>query len=123
MHNTGLGKDEEKIYSILSMINNVGLSYIKLGQSAVTLSGGEAQRLKLSKELCKGNTKNILYILDEPTTGLHFDDTDKLINILKNLVSKGNTVIAIEHNTDFIKHCDCEIQLGYGGGESGGYVI
>jgi len=115
--------DEDKIYKILSMINDVGLSYIKLGQSAVTLSGGEAQRLKLAKELCKGNTKEIIYILDEPTTGLHFDDTDKLVNILKNLVEKDNTVIAIEHNTDFIKHCDCEIQLGHGGGESGGYVI
>ncbi len=118
-----LFKDKQKIHHILSTLNDVGLSYIKLGQSATTLSGGEAQRLKLGKELTTGNAKDTLYILDEPTTGLHFKDTENLVNVLKKLVEKGNTVIAIEHNTDFISCCDYEIELGHGGGEEGGYVV
>jgi len=104
-------------------LNEVGLSYIKLGQSATTLSGGEAQRLKLGKELTTGTATDTLYILDEPTTGLHFQDTQNLVTVLKKLVERGNTVIAIEHNTDFISACDYEIQLGYGGGEDGGFVV
>lgn len=118
-----LFKDDPKIIQILGMIDNVGLSYLKLGQSATTLSGGEAQRLKLAKELCKGNTSGRVYILDEPTTGLHFADTERLTSILKNLVNNGNTVIAIEHNIDFIAEADHVIELGPCGGEKGGYII
>jgi len=116
-------KTNKKIHHILSTLIDVGLSYIKLGQSATTLSGGEAQRLKLGKELTNTTATDTLYILDEPTTGLHFQDTQNLVNVLKKLVEKGNTVIAIEHNTDFISACDYEIQLGYGGGEKGGFVV
>ena len=118
-----LFEESEKITHILSVLNDVGLSYIKLGQSATTLSGGEAQRLKLGKELTNGSSTDTLYILDEPTSGLHVQDTENLIGVLRKLVAKGNTVVAVEHNPDFVRWCDYEIQLGYEGGEGGGYLI
>lgn len=107
----------------LKTLYDVGMGYIKLGQPATTLSGGEAQRVKLSKELSKRGTGNTLYILDEPTTGLHFDDIKKLLAVLKRLVNKGNTVLVIEHNLDVIKTADYIIDLGPEGGEDGGYVV
>ncbi len=107
----------------LKTLNDVGLSYIKLGQSATTLSGGEAQRVKLSTELSKRATGRTFYILDEPTTGLHFADVNKLLNVLKELVSSGNTVLVIEHNLDVIKQADCIIDLGPEGGDQGGRVV
>lgn len=108
---------------ILSTLNDVGLGYIKLGQSATTLSGGEAQRVKLSSELCAKSTGRNLYILDEPTTGLHFADIENLIRVLNFLVEKGNTVIIIEHNLDVIKNADYIIDLGPEGGDDGGYIV
>lgn len=102
---------------------DVGLGYIKLGQSSVTLSGGEAQRVKLTKELAKKHTGNTLYLLDEPTTGLHFHDTHKLISVLNRLVERGNTVIVIEHNLDVIKTADYILDLGPEGGDAGGRII
>jgi len=107
----------------LEVINDVGLGYIKLGQSSTTLSGGEAQRVKLSTELSKKSTGNTLYLLDEPTTGLHFDDINKLLAILKRLVDAGNTVLVIEHNLEVIKTADYLIDLGPEGGNNGGRVI
>jgi excinuclease ABC subunit A len=107
----------------LTTLNEVGLGYIRLGQSATTLSGGEAQRVKLSKELSRRATGRTLYILDEPTTGLHFDDIHKLLGVLARLVGQGNTVVVIEHNLDVIKCADWVIDLGPEGGDSGGYVI
>jgi len=109
--------------SKLSTLNKVGLSYIHLGQPAPQLSGGEAQRVKLATELSKKGTHNTLYILDEPTTGLHFEDLRKLVVILRELVNLGNTVVVIEHNLDIIKNSDWIIDLGPMGGEKGGYVI
>jgi excinuclease ABC subunit A len=102
---------------------DVGLSYIRLGQSAPTLSGGEAQRVKLARELAKRDTGQMLYILDEPTTGLHFHDIDKLLNILHALRDKGNTIVVIEHNLDVIKTADWVIDLGPEGGKGGGLII
>ena len=107
----------------LKTLVDVGLDYIKIGQSATTLSGGEAQRIKLSKELSKRSTGKTLYILDEPTTGLHFDDVNKLLKILHTLVDEGNTVIVIEHNLDVIKTADYIIDLGPLGGVKGGEII
>jgi excinuclease ABC subunit A len=104
-------------------LNNVGLGYIRLGQSAVTLSGGEAQRVKLSTELSKVQTGKTIYILDEPTTGLHFEDTRLLLKVLNQLTDKGNTVIVIEHNLDVIKTADWIIDLGPEGGDAGGEII
>jgi len=102
---------------------NVGLSYIKLGQPSTTLSGGEAQRIKLATELSKRSTGRTIYILDEPTTGLHFADVHKLVEILQKLTDGGNTVLVIEHNLDVIKAADYIIDIGPEGGEKGGTVI
>ncbi len=107
----------------LQTLLDVGLDYIKLGQSSTTLSGGEAQRVKLSRELSKIGTGNTLYILDEPTTGLHFHDIKKLIKVLNKLVDKGNTVVVIEHNLDVIKGADYIIDLGPEGGDEGGWIV
>ena len=112
-----------RIHSKLKTLCDVGLSYIKLGQSATTLSGGEAQRVKLATELCKRATGRTIYILDEPTTGLHISDVHKLINILQKLVDLGNTVVTIEHNLDFIKTADYIIDIGPEGGDGGGTVV
>ncbi|HNX16903.1 MAG TPA: excinuclease ABC subunit UvrA [Methanoregula sp.] len=111
------------IRSKLDMLSRVGLGYIKLGQSATTLSGGEAQRIKLTRELAKRATGRTLYLLDEPTTGLHFDDTKKLIKVLDDLVEKGNTVVVIEHNLDVIKSADYIIDIGPEGGDAGGEIV
>jgi len=107
----------------LQTLYDVGLGYIKLGQSATTLSGGEAQRIKLAKELSTKSTGRTIYLLDEPTTGLHFDDVKKLLNVIDRLVEAGNTVLVIEHNLEVIKSADYIIDLGPGGGEEGGRVI
>jgi excinuclease ABC subunit A len=107
----------------LKILNDVGLGYLRLGQNATTLSGGEAQRIKLSKELSRRGTGRTIYILDEPTTGLHFDDVSKLIAILQQLVDQGNTVIVIEHNLDIVKVADHLIDMGPGGGITGGQII
>ena len=111
------------IYRRLQALMDVGLSYIRLGQSAPTLSGGEAQRVKLARELAKRDTGQTLYILDEPTTGLHFHDIDKLLHILHALRDKGNTIVVIEHNLDVIKTADWVIDLGPEGGKGGGLII
>src|SRR3989339_226261 len=107
----------------LKTLSEVGLGYIHIGQSATTLSGGEAQRIKLATELCKRSTGQTLYILDEPTTGLHFDDVKRLLDVLQRLVEKGNTVLTIEHNLDVIKSVDYIVDLGPEGGDKGGMVI
>ena len=112
-----------RIRNKLETLNSVGLGYVKLGQPATTLSGGEAQRIKLSKELSRRATGNTFYILDEPTTGLHFEDVRKLLQVLHELVNMGNTVLVIEHNLDVIKSCDWLIDMGPEGGNKGGYVL
>ncbi|MCA9381864.1 ATP-binding cassette domain-containing protein, partial [Candidatus Dojkabacteria bacterium] len=107
----------------LQTLDEVGLGYIRLGQRATTLSGGEAQRIKLALELSKRSTGKTLYILDEPTTGLHFADIDKLLEVIHSLVELGNTVIVIEHNLDVIKTADYIIDLGPEGGAQGGEIV
>ena len=107
----------------MKTLNDVGLSYIRLGQPSTQLSGGEAQRIKLATELSRTSTGNTIYILDEPTTGLHFADVHKLVDILQRLTDAGNTVIVIEHNLDVIKTADYIIDLGPEGGDGGGTVI
>jgi excinuclease ABC subunit A len=111
------------IRSRLETLDRVGLGYIKLGQSSITLSGGEAQRIKITRELSKKATGKTLYLLDEPTTGLHFHDVKKLIKVLNDLVEKGNSVVVIEHNMDVIKSADYIIDLGPEGGDEGGMVV
>jgi excinuclease ABC subunit A len=112
-----------KILRKIKTLNDVGLGYITLGQHATTLSGGEAQRVKLATELSKKDTGKTFYILDEPTTGLHFQDIQHLLDVLNKLVDKGNTVLIIEHNLDVIKVADRVIDLGPEGGEKGGSIV
>jgi excinuclease ABC subunit A len=107
----------------LKILLDVGLGYLKLGQSSVTLSGGESQRIKLTRELSRVSGKPTIYLLDEPTIGLHFDDIQKLIDVFYGLILKGNTVVVIEHNMEIIKAADYIIDLGPGGGKNGGRVL
>ena len=116
-------ENHPKIYKKLKTLYDVGLGYVKIGQPATTLSGGEAQRVKLSTELSKTSTGKTIYILDEPTTGLHTADVHRLINVLQTLVDNGNSVIIIEHNLDVIKCADYIIDLGPEGGDGGGMVV
>ena len=111
------------MYNKLQTLYEVGLSYVKLGQPSTTLSGGEAQRVKLATELAKRSTGKTIYILDEPTTGLHTADVHKLIEVLQKLVDVGNTVVVIEHNLDVIKTADHIIDLGPEGGDGGGNIV
>ena len=116
-------KDIPTVNIKLQTLVDVGLGYIHLGQSATTLSGGEAQRMKLARELSKRQTGRTLYLLDEPTTGLHFDDVRKLLDVLHRLADLGNTVIIIEHNLDIIRNADYLLDMGPEGGEGGGTVV
>ena len=116
-------ENHKKIYRKLKTLFDVGLGYVKLGQPATTLSGGEAQRVKLATELAKTSTGKTIYVLDEPTTGLHTADVHQLINVLSRLADKGNTVVVIEHNLDMIKTADHIIDLGPGGGKHGGKIV
>jgi len=112
-----------KLYRKLKTIKDVGLGYVTLGQQSTTLSGGEAQRIKLAAELSKRDTGNTFYILDEPTTGLHFEDIRVLMDVLNKLVDKGNTILIIEHNLDVVKMADHIIDIGYEGGKGGGKLV
>ena len=119
----GFFENQPKIVRILQTLFDVGLEYVRLGQPATTLSGGEAQRIKLASELGRRSTGRTFYILDEPTTGLHFEDIRKLLQVLQRLVDSGNTVVVIEHNLDVVKSVDYVIDLGPEGGSGGGRVI
>jgi excinuclease ABC subunit A len=112
-----------RIHERLSILARVGLGYVKLGQQATTLSGGEAQRIKLAKELARRATGRTIYILDEPTTGLHFEDVRKLLEVLHTLVDQGNTILVIEHNLEVIKTADWIIDMGPEGGDGGGRIV
>jgi excinuclease ABC subunit A len=116
-------KDIPAIHDRLETLNDVGLGYLELGQSATTLSGGEAQRVKIASELYRPFTEKTVYLLDEPTIGLHYEDVRNLLDILKKLVDRGNTVIVIEHNMDVIKSADYIVDMGPDGGEGGGEVV
>ena len=116
-------QNEPQIKAKLDILNDVGLGYIRLGQPAPTLSGGEAQRVKLSTELSRRATGKTLYILDEPTIGLHFDDVSKLLGVLNRLADMGNTILVIEHNLDVIRSADYIIDLGPEGGDKGGEIV
>ena len=116
-------KNLPRIYRKLSVLEDVGLGYIRLGQAATTLSGGEAQRVKLATELARRSTGKTLYILDEPTTGLHIADVHKLLEVLQRLVDEGDTVVVIEHNLDVIKTADYLVDLGPEGGDRGGKIV
>jgi excinuclease ABC subunit A len=118
-----LFENQPQIKKVLDTLIEVGLDYIKLGQPATHLSGGEAQRIKLAKELSKRGTGKTLYILDEPTTGLHFQDIRKLLAVLQKLTDAGNTIVVIEHNLDVVKTADWVIDLGPEGGSGGGMII
>jgi excinuclease ABC subunit A len=118
-----LFENQPRILRRMRTLQDVGLGYIRLGQPATQLSGGEAQRVKLSTELSRRDTGSTLYILDEPTTGLHFADVEKLLSVLHRLVDAGNTVIVIEHNLDVLKTADHIIDLGPGGGDAGGEIV
>ena len=120
---TDFFKAVPRIRQVLETLQRVGLGYIHVGQQATTLSGGEAQRVKLAKELCKRATGRTLYILDEPTTGLHFHDVAKLLEVLHELVKGGNSVVVIEHNLEVIKTADWIIDLGPEGGDGGGEIV
>jgi excinuclease ABC subunit A len=115
--------DVPAIHERLASLLDVGLSYLQLGQSATTLSGGEAQRVKIASELYRPHTQKTIYLLDEPTIGLHYEDVKKLIEILQQLVNRGNTVMVIEHNLDLIKCSDYILDIGPEGGEKGGNLI
>ena len=112
-----------KIYKKLETLQEVGLGYIRMGQPATTLSGGEAQRIKLAAELSKRSTGRTFYILDEPTTGLHFEDVRRLLGVLQRLIEAGNTILVIEHNLDVIKTADFLIDMGPEGGSGGGQIV
>lgn len=116
-------ENHPSIIQKIKTLKNVGLGYITLGQQSTTLSGGEAQRVKLASELSKRDTGKTLYILDEPTTGLHFEDVKVLLDVLNKLVDRGNTVLVIEHNMEVIKVADHVIDLGPEGGSRGGYIL
>ena len=116
-------QNHPRVVRLLDTLIAVGLGYLKLGQEMASLSGGEAQRIKLSRELAKRSSGSTLYLLDEPTTGLHSDDINKLLKVLHQLVDKGNTMIIIEHNLDMIKNADYVIDLGPDAGEKGGEVV
>jgi excinuclease ABC subunit A len=115
--------DIPAIYDRFKTLQDVGLGYLRIGQSATTLSGGEAQRIKIASELFKPMTTKTIYLLDEPTVGLHYDDVKKLIDILQTLVKRGNSVIVIEHNLDLIKSSDYIIDFGPEGGDGGGKIV
>jgi excinuclease ABC subunit A len=116
-------EDIPAIYDRFKSLNDVGLGYLELGQSATTLSGGEAQRVKIASELYRPHIQKTIYLLDEPTIGLHYEDVKKLIEILQKLVDKGNTVVVIEHNIDLIKSADYIIDIGPEGGSGGGKIV
>ena len=116
-------EDIPAIHDRIKTLNDVGLGYLELGQSATTLSGGEAQRVKISSELYRPHVEKTIYLLDEPSIGLHYDDIDKLIQILNKLVDKGNTVVLIEHNLDIVKSADYILDIGPEGGIGGGSLV